>query len=557
MVDLRKLRAEFPLLNRRVNGQRLIYLDNAATAQKPREVIEAVNRFYRQHNANVHRASHALSSEATALFEQARDSVARFLNAPDSREIVWTRGTTEAINLVAQSYGRSRLQPGDEILLTELEHHANIVPWQLLAEQTGATIRVVPIRDNGELDLARFRALLNERTRILAVGHASNALGTINPVAEMIRAAKSVGAVTLVDGAQSAAHLPIDVQALGCDFFAFSGHKAFGPTGIGALWGRLELLEQMPPWQGGGEMIERVSFSGTSYNRVPFRFEAGTPNIAGAIGLAAALDYLSAQDRPALLAHEQQLLQRCLEQCSQINGFRPIGQPAERVSLLSFQLDGLHQQDVGLLLDQQGIAIRTGHHCAMPLMERLGLPGTLRASFAFYNSQEEVDRFAEALQQIVDSQHETVAVCPADPFTEMPYGHQVDAEQLRQQLLAKRDWNSRYREIMLLGRDLPALPDHLKSDDHRLHGCESQAWLVSRVNDAGRLEFLADSDARIIRGLIAIVLAALNNRSAEQVLAFDIDRYFAELDLLRHLSPSRGNGLRALVEQIHRFARQQ
>ncbi len=559
MLDINRLRAEFPLLSRRVNGQRLIYLDNAATAQKPRAVIDAVNRYYRQQNANVHRGSHQLSNDATGLFEQARQSVARFINAPDSRELIWTRGTTEAINLVAQSYGRTMLRPGDEILLTTLEHHANIVPWQLLAQQTGAVIRVAGVHPDGGLDCDQFYDLLNARTKLVALTHASNALGTINPVKALTTAAKAVGAVVLIDGAQSTPHLSVDVQAIGCDFYAFSGHKVFGPTGIGALWGRRALLDAMPPWQAGGEMIERVSFSGTTFNRLPFKFEAGTPNIAGAIGLAAALEWLMAQDRAALEAHEASLLQHTLNCCSAIKGFQPIGTAANKVSLVSFVLAGQANQDVGLLLDQQGIAIRTGHHCAMPLMEQLGLGGTLRASFAFYNTHDEIELFAQALEQISRSEPHPVAASISseqDPFDALPHGRSLSHESVSESLLGLRDWNSRYRQIMLLGRDLPALPESLKTEQHRLHGCESQAWLLHRQNPDGSLAFIADADARIIRGLIAIVLAALNHKSAEQIRQFDIHAYFTALDLERHLSPSRGNGLRAIVERIQQLAQQ-
>lgn len=558
MLDVNRLRAEFPLLSRRVNGQRLAYLDNAATTQKPRAVIDAVNRYYRQQNANVHRGSHQLSNDATGLFEQARHSAAHFLNVADNREIIWTRGTTEAINLVAQSWGRNNLQPGDEILLTTLEHHANIVPWQLLAQQTGALIRVTPLLPDGSLDLAAFHNLLNEKTKLVSLAHASNALGTINPVQQLTAAAKAVGATVLIDGAQSTPHLVIDVPAIGCDFYAFSAHKVFGPTGVGVLWGRRALLEAMPPWQAGGEMIEKVSFSGTTFNQLPFKFEAGTPNIAGAIGLGAALDWLMAQDRAALEQHELQLLTQATERLQAIKGFQPIGTAADKVSLISFLLEGHANQDVGLLLDQAGIAIRTGHHCAMPLMESLGLNGTLRASFAFYNTFDEVEQLATALEQITRAPvHSGAQIENSDLFSQMPHGHNLSHEQLSQQLLSKKDWNSRYRQIMLLGRDLPSLPTELRVEQNRLHGCESQAWLLHRTSKNGTLEFIADSDARIIRGLIAIVLSALNNRTPAEITSFDIDSYFRALELERHLSPSRGNGLRAIVERIQQIAAEQ
>ncbi|MFR9720383.1 aminotransferase class V-fold PLP-dependent enzyme [Aeromonas diversa] len=393
------LRRQFPALHQSVNGHPLVYLDNAATTQKPEAVLEAMRAFYQSDNANVHRASHALSTRATAAFEAARETVARFINAPDSREVIWTRGTTEAINLVAQSWGQS-LKPGDEILVSTLEHHANIVPWQLAAQRSGARVVPIPLDPRGDIDLDAYRALLGPRTRLVAVGQVSNALGTINPVAEMARLAKTAGALVLIDGAQAVAHLPVDVQRLGCDFYAFSGHKMYAPTGIGALWGRRDLLEKMPPWQGGGEMIERVSFAGTSFNRPPFKFEAGTPHIAGAVSLAAAIDFLQEQDRDALLAHEYELTNYLAERLRTTPGVRLVGEPKERIGAVSFLLDEVHPQDAGTLLDLQGVAVRVGHHCAMPLMESLGIGGTLRASLACYSTREEVDALIRAIHKL-------------------------------------------------------------------------------------------------------------------------------------------------------------
>ena len=393
------LRRQFPALHQSVNGHPLVYLDNAATTQKPEAVLEAMRAFYQSDNANVHRASHALSTRATAAFEAARETVARFINAPDSREVIWTRGTTEAINLVAQSWGQS-LKPGDEILVSTLEHHANIVPWQLAAQRSGARVVPIPLDPRGDIDLHAYRALLGPRTRLVAVGQVSNALGTINPVAEMARLAKAAGALVLIDGAQAVSHLPVDVQRLGCDFYAFSGHKMYAPTGIGALWGRRDLLEKMPPWQGGGEMIERVSFAGTSFNRPPFKFEAGTPHIAGAVSLAAAIDFLQEQDRDALLAHEYELTNYLAERLRTTPGVRLVGEPKERIGAVSFLLDEVHPQDAGTLLDLQGVAVRVGHHCAMPLMESLRIGGTLRASLACYSTREEVDALIRAIHKL-------------------------------------------------------------------------------------------------------------------------------------------------------------
>ncbi len=397
-----RLRSQFPALAQEVNGHPLVYLDNAATTQKPQAVLDAINHYYRADNANVHRAAHALSGRATRAFEDARETVARFINAPRSHEVIWTRGTTEAINLVAQSWGMSELRAGDEIVLSTLEHHANVVPWQLVAQRTGAVIRVIPLDERGDLDMAAYLALLGPRTRLVSVAHVSNALGTVNPVKEMVAAAKTVGALSLIDGAQAVAHLVVDVQAIGCDFYAFSGHKLYGPTGIGVLWGRTELLERIPPWQAGGEMIDRVSFSGTTFNTLPFKFEAGTPHIAGAIGLAAAIGFVMEQDRDSLASHEAVLTDYLVAGLRQVPGLHLVGEPGQRAGAVSFLLDDIHPQDAATLLDMQGIALRVGHHCAMPLMESLGVGGTMRASLACYNNRDDVDALLAALHKLRD-----------------------------------------------------------------------------------------------------------------------------------------------------------
>ncbi|MCS3461554.1 aminotransferase class V-fold PLP-dependent enzyme [Aeromonas sp. BIGb0445] len=397
-----RLRDQFPALAQQVNGHPLVYLDNAATTHKPHAVLAAMDGFYRTDNANVHRAAHALSGRATLAFEGARETLARFINAPHQREIIWTRGATEAINLVAQSWGASELEVGDEIVLSTLEHHANIVPWQLVAERTGAIIKVIPLNERGDLDMVAYRALLTPRTRLVSVAHVSNALGTVNPVKQIVAAAKTVGALTLIDGAQAVAHLEVDVQAIGCDFYVFSGHKLYGPTGIGVLWGKAALLERIPPWQAGGEMIDRVSFAGTSFNSLPFKFEAGTPHIAGAIGLASAIDFVTAQDRAALVRHEQALTDHLVTGLRQVPGLRLIGEPLQRSGAVSFLLEEIHPQDAATLLDMQGIALRVGHHCAMPLMESLGLSGTMRASLACYNNRNDVDALLAALHKLSD-----------------------------------------------------------------------------------------------------------------------------------------------------------
>ncbi len=396
------IRAQFPVLDQQVNGHPLVYLDNAASTQKPLAVIDAVRNYYLRDHSNVHRGAHALANRATEAMEAARDRVADFLGGVGREEIVFTRGTTEGINLVAQSWGRAQLRPGDEILLTELEHHANIVPWQMVAEQTGAVIRRVPVRDDGTLDLGGFEAQLSGSTRLVGVAHVSNSLGTLNPVTEMVAAAHQVGALVLVDGAQAVAHGPVDLTELDADFYAFSGHKLFGPTGIGVLFGKHALLDSMPPWQGGGEMISRVSFAqGTTYTQLPWKFEAGTPNIAGIIGLGAAIEWLSGLDRHALAAHEAQLRDALDGVLARFSEVHQVGTAANRTAIASFVVDGAHPSDVGTLLDQQGIAVRAGHHCTMPLMDRLGLPGTVRASCSFYNTLEEVERFAAGLGKVL------------------------------------------------------------------------------------------------------------------------------------------------------------
>lgn len=397
--DVEKVRRDFPILSRQVNGKPLVYLDNGASAQKPLAVLEAMDHYYRTMHSNVHRGAHTLGDEATTAFEGARETVRSFINASSTREVIWTRGTTEAINIVANGLA-ARLREGDEILVSQMEHHANIVPWQMVAERTGARVVPVQVTPEGELDLDSFGTLLNDRTRILAITHVSNVLGTVNPVAPLLEQARARGVITVVDGAQAVPHFRPDVQALGCDFYAFSSHKLFGPTGIGVLYGREQLLEELPPFQGGGEMIERVSFERTTWNTLPYKFEAGTPPIAEAIGLGAAIDYLEGMDREALEAAENALLERANALVETVPGMSIIGQARRKVPVMSFKIDGLHPSDIGTLLDQQGIAIRTGHHCAMPLMDFYGVPGTARASFAFYNTLDEVEQFFTALQKI-------------------------------------------------------------------------------------------------------------------------------------------------------------
>jgi len=399
-IDVQKIRDDFPILDQMVHDKPLVYLDNGATTQKPLSVIDALENYYRKDNSNVHRGAHALSDRATIAFEDARKTVQNFLNTQHSEEIIWTRGTTESINIVAQSFGQMFITKGDEIIVSAMEHHANIVPWQMLCERTGAKLKVIPVSDEGELDMAAFSDMLSPKVKMVSVVHVSNALGTVNPVAKIIKLAHDMGAKVLIDGAQSVAHFPVDVQKLDADFYVFSGHKVFGPTGIGCLYGKKELLDQMPPVQGGGEMIERVSFEGTTYQGLPFKFESGTPNISGAIGLDAALKYLMALDRTALSEYEDDLLDYAHERAAQCEGMRVIGTAKNKAGVLSFLIDGTHPADIGMLLDQQGIAVRTGHHCAMPIMDQFAIPGTARASFSIYNTRQEVDALFDGIEKV-------------------------------------------------------------------------------------------------------------------------------------------------------------
>lgn len=398
--DVRRVRMDFPALQLKVRGKPLVYLDNAATSQKPSSVIEAMREYYSHQNSNIHRGVHYLSEQATLAYEGAREKLQKFINADSHEEIIFVRGTTEAINLVASSFGRQNVHSGDEVIISTLEHHSNIVPWQILSEATGASLKVIPITDRGELVFEEYQKLLSPRTKLVAVGHISNALGTVNPVREIVREAHLRGVPVLLDGAQAVPHMRIDVQEIDCDFYAFSGHKMFGPTGVGVLYGKKKLLDAMPPYQGGGDMIRSVTFEKTTYNDLPYKFEAGTPHIAGGIALGAAVDYLDALPWPALAAHEHELLRFATEGLSSVKGLTIIGTAKEKASVISFTLDGIHPHDIGTILDADGIAIRTGHHCAQPLMKRFSIPATARASFAFYNTQEEAAALIRGIERV-------------------------------------------------------------------------------------------------------------------------------------------------------------
>ncbi|MFT5313621.1 MAG: cysteine desulfurase/selenocysteine lyase [Paraglaciecola sp.] len=542
------LRQYFPIFHSSDTANPWVYLDSAATSQKPQSVLEQMERFYAMDNANVHRASHNVALRATASFETARANVQGFINAASAKEIIWTKGATESINLLASILARGHFKPGDQILLSTLEHHANIVPWQQVAEQLNLRLRVMPIDENGILDLHQALTLINDNTAMLAIGHVSNALGNINPVEKLIERAKLFGALTLIDGAQAVAHIPIDVQALDCDFYVFSGHKMFGPTGIGVLYGKEALLARLPPYQYGGEMIEHVSFSGTRFQGLPLKYEAGTPNIAGVVGLAAAVDFI-VQHRATITQHEGFLYRRLLQELEQVPGIRLWGDLANSTAIQSFTIEGLNNQDLGLLLNEHNFALRVGHHCAMPLMQALGLDeGTLRVSLACYNTGQEIERFVKALNSAIGTlQGNGSAKTPVnkekhvfDPAQFLPIARQV---------LQAKGWDETYRQIMLAGKGLNRLApeDHLP--EYEVAGCESQVWLTCATHN-GLLSFKADSPSKIVRGLLALMFEVLQNQSIKQVLAFDMPDYLQQLGLAKYLSPSRGNGLQAVLRKI-------
>ncbi|MCW8886958.1 MAG: SufS family cysteine desulfurase [Motiliproteus sp.] len=542
-VDL--IRQQFPL----ISSSGITYLDNAATTQKPQSVLDDVEHFYRSYNANVHRGAHQLSDQATNTYEKARNQIKDFINAPKREEIIWTSGATASINLVAQSFALGHLKPGDEIIISLLEHHSNIVPWQQLAQRCGATLRAIPVTDRGDLDMEAYQRVLGPKTRLVALTQLSNALGTVTPLKRCIALARQAGAVTFVDGAQGIVHLKTDVQDLGCDFYAFSGHKLYAPTGIGVLWGKQALLEELPPYQFGGEMIEWVSIENTVFNRLPFKFEAGTPNIAGAIGLASAVRFLSKIDRNAAAKHEQQLLDDTLDGLSQISGIKLIGKPKQRAAVVSFTLDGYHTYDLATLLNQHQIAIRTGHHCTMPLMERLNLTdGSARVSFALYNNHEDVARLLEALDSLTKG-----SLHPAPK--QISKADKQSTNPIKNALEQCRDWQTRYSLIMKLGKEPSNFPEAQKTEQHRLHGCTSQVWISHQFDATNQqLQFRIESDAKVIRGLSRVLLEALEGLTASEIYNMDLDAYFHQLDLMQHLSASRGNGIRAIIEEIQSVA---
>jgi cysteine desulfurase/selenocysteine lyase len=562
LFDLKKIREDFPILNRTINGHPLVYFDNAATTQKPRGVIEAVGRFYEHYNANIHRAVHLLSQLATGEYEEARVKVQKFLGAAEPQEIIFTRGTTEGINLVAQAYGRTQIGSGDEIIVSHMEHHSNIVPWQMLCEEKGATLKVVPINEHGEFLFEEFERLICPRTKLVSVVHVSNSLGTINPVKRIIAAAHQHGIPVLIDGAQAVSHLKVDVQDLDCDFFVFSGHKVYGPTGIGVLYGKQTHLSAMPPWQGGGDMIASVTFAKTTYADLPNKFEAGTPDIAGAVGLGAAIDYVELVGLDNIRVHEDRLLRYATENLRQISGVRIIGMAGIKTGVLSFIVEDppLSALDVGAKLDLEGVEVRTGHHCCQPVMDRFGIPGTVRASFSMYNSIEEIDSFVGALRKIVAEAAKKPPALPASPQPTYPKPYAVSPKASADKIAAAFEfldnWPERYQQIIDFGKKLPPMPLELKTEANRVHGCQSTVHIAARKKPGTTdvLEFLADSDADIVRGLIAILQRIYNGQKAQDVLEFDVEGFFNRIGLDKNLTLGRRNGLASMVQRIRNLA---
>lgn len=564
--DVMRVRQDFPILRQQVHGQPLVYFDNAATTQKPRAVLDALQYYYSHDNANIHRAVHLLSERATRAYEEGRRKVCRFLGAAEPREIIFVRGATEGINLVAQSWGRTNLRAGDEIIVSAMEHHSNIVPWQILCEQTGAVLRVAPISDDGEFLLDEYEKLLNERTRFVSVVHISNSLGTIVPVRHVIELAHARGVPVLLDGAQSAPHLPIDVQELDCDFFVMSGHKVYGPTGIGVLYGKAALLERMPPYQGGGDMIKSVTFAKTTYAELPNKFEAGTPHIAGAIGLGAAVDYVQSVGREKIAAHEETLLRYATERMRAIRGVRLIGNAPHKAAVISFTIEDppIASFDIGTKLDLEGIAVRTGHHCCQPVMDRFNIPGTSRLSFAMYNTTAEIDVFLDALRGLIaDAPKGSKEISIArDAAPTYPSARAATPELAAAELIEAFDEFEEFPEERTnylekdLSRKIAPMPANYKTDANRVNGCMSKVHLHARLN-AGTsdvVEFLADSDSDTVKGLIYILQYIFSGQSAKAILAFDVDNFFARLRLNKFISTRRRNGLDAMVQRIRHFA---
>ena len=562
VFDPQSVRADFPILQSKRGGRPLVYLDNGATTQKPRQVIEALNRYYESENANIHRGVYHLSQLATNLYEEARVKLRKFINAQHDHEVIYTRGTTEGINLVAASYGRANLKAGDEVVISAMEHHSNIVPWQIVCQQTGAKLRVIPMNDRGELLVEEYEKLLRGgRVRIVSVVHLSNSLGTINDVKQLARMAHENGAVFMADGAQWVAHYPTDVRDLDVDFYAFSGHKLFGPTGIGVLYGKQKLLDAMPPYQGGGDMIKSVTFERTDYAELPNKFEAGTPHIAGAVGLGAAIDYVQSVGLTRTAAHEVELLAYATKRLGEVPGLRIIGTAARKASVISFVMDepALASHDIGVVLDQHNVAVRTGHHCCQPVMDRFGISSTARISLAMYNTRDDVDAAVGVLKKLAETSRPRSA---AKQEIEYPRAAAPSPAKAAQELIEVFDFlgddpNAKAQFVMDdLGAKLPNLFDLLKKVTTRVEGCMSEVYFVGRRSprDAGVLEFVADADAAIVRGEIAMLEKLFSGQKASEILAFDVEGFFRRIGLDQFLTAQRRTGMAGMVRRIHLLA---
>jgi len=500
---VQSLRKDFPILNTEVQGKPLVYLDNAATTQKPRQVTDTILDYYQSLNSNIHRGAHYLANKATEVYEGSRDKLASFINAKSSKEINFVRGTTEGINLVAQTLGKQQLHKDDIVLVSQLEHHSNIVPWQMIANERGAQVEAIPVLQDGSLDLEALKSMLNKRVKIVALNYVSNSLGTINPIKEIAKLVHEARAYLVVDGAQAISHLPVDVQDLDCDFFAFSGHKMFGPTGIGILYGKESILETIPPYMGGGEMIDHVSIAKTTYNKLPYKFEAGTPNIAGSIALGAAVDYIQGVGYKVIQEQEERLLDYGTEMLSKIPGLKIYGTCKNKASVISFLVEGIHPYDLGVMLDQMGIAVRTGHHCCQPLMEHWKIEGTVRASFAFYNTLEEIDRLKEGIEKAII-------------------------------------------------RLMPVMDEVFKTEANIVKGCQSKVWLRAFKED-DKIRYQADSNTIITKGLIALLIRVMDKATPSEILATELS-FINDIDLRSHLSSQRSNGFTAMIEKMKAFA---
>ena len=554
-----RIRADFPTLRQEVYGHPLVYLDSAASSLKPQCVIDCLANYYTNEHSNVHRGVHYLSQRATERYEASRQRLAKFIGAPSERSIVFTRGTTEAINLVASTFGRKHIRRGDEILTTVMEHHSNLVPWQLLAQEREARLRVWDVLPDGTLDMDAFVDQMNDRTRLITLGHVSNSLGTLNPVEQIIKEAHTRDIAVLIDGAQGLPHLPLNMEALNCDFYCASSHKAYGPTGIGFLYGRQAILEELPPWHGGGDMIEEVHRTSSTWADVPHKFEAGTPNIAGVIGMAAAIDYIDNIGIEYLRRKEKTLLQYAHSQVNTVPGLRIVGTSPEKVGVLSFLLEGKHPYDVGYALDQTGIAVRTGHHCTMPLMEHLGIPGTVRASLGAYNTKQDIDLLVTRLKEIVVGPRTHTGPTTTGAHTRTngnpPNGETIQSRKtaILEDMELFDDANGRREYLIELGEDLPAMRASLKTEANRIHGCLAMVWLHSTVRN-GRIYFEADSDALITRGMIALLIRLMDGQLPRSILETDLIALINDVGLPSLITARRKNGLNHMVARIQREA---